>query len=69
MTVEVATAAGHEAILEGRRATVVQERRAAADTDEARHLELATGADIDELEVRPDGEFDFTLRKGWTQYS
>ncbi len=32
-------------------------------------IDLALVGVIDELEVRPDGEFDFTLRKGWTQYS
>jgi ethanolamine utilization protein EutN len=24
---------------------------------------------VDELEVRPDGDFDFTLKKGWTSYT
>ena len=32
-------------------------------------IDLALVGVIDELEVRPDGEFDFTLRKGWVQYS
>jgi ethanolamine utilization protein EutN len=32
-------------------------------------IDLALVGVIDELEVRPDGEFDFTLRKGWTQFS
>ncbi len=32
-------------------------------------IDLALVGIIDELEVRPDGEFDFTLRKGWRQYS
>jgi ethanolamine utilization protein EutN len=32
-------------------------------------IDLALVGVINELEVRPDGEFDFTLRKGWTQYS
>ena len=32
-------------------------------------IDLALVGVIDELEVRPDGDFDFTLRKGWTQYS
>ena len=24
---------------------------------------------VDELEVKPDGEFDFTLKPGWVKYS
>src|SRR5512143_345783 len=32
-------------------------------------IDLALVGIIDEMEVRPDGEFDFTLRKGRTQYS
>ncbi len=32
-------------------------------------IDLALVGVIDELEVRPDGEFDYTLRKGWAQYS
>jgi len=28
-------------------------------------IDLALVGVIDELEVRPDGEFDFTLREGW----
>jgi len=24
---------------------------------------------VDELEVRPDGDFDFTLKPGWVQYT
>ncbi len=32
-------------------------------------IDLALVGVIDELEVRPDGEFDYTLRKGWTRYS
>ncbi len=24
---------------------------------------------VDELEVRPDGEFDFTLKSGWVHYT
>lgn len=32
-------------------------------------IDLALVGVIDELEVRPDGEFDFTLRKGWAQYT
>ena len=32
-------------------------------------IDLALVGVIDELQVRPDGEFDLTLRKGWAQYS
>ena len=32
-------------------------------------IDLALVGVIDELVVRPDGDFDFTLRKGWAQYS
>ncbi len=32
-------------------------------------IDLALVGVIDELEVRPDGELDYTLRKGWAQYS
>ncbi len=32
-------------------------------------IDLALVGVIDELVIRPDGEFDFTLRKGWAQYT
>ncbi len=32
-------------------------------------IDLALVGVIDELDVRPDGDFDFTLRKGWAQYT
>jgi ethanolamine utilization protein EutN len=32
-------------------------------------IDLALVGIVDELNLRPDGEFDFTLKKGWTQYS
>jgi ethanolamine utilization protein EutN len=32
-------------------------------------VDLALVGIVDELEVRPDGEFDFTLNPGWTNYS
>lgn len=31
-------------------------------------VDLALVGVVDELEVRPDGEFDFTLRKGWNRF-
>jgi ethanolamine utilization protein EutN len=32
-------------------------------------VDLALVGIVDELEVRPDGEFDFTLKKGVTKYT
>ncbi len=32
-------------------------------------VDLALVGVVDDLDIRPDGEFDFTLRKGWTQFS
>jgi len=32
-------------------------------------VDLALVGIVDELEVRPDGDFDYTLRKGWVQYT
>jgi ethanolamine utilization protein EutN len=32
-------------------------------------IDLALVGIVDELEVRPDGEFDFTMRSGWNPYS
>ena len=32
-------------------------------------IDLALVGVVDDLDVRPDGEFDITLKKGWTQYS
>lgn len=32
-------------------------------------IDLALVGIVDELEIRPDGEFDFTLKPGWTQYT
>ncbi len=32
-------------------------------------VDLALVGIVDELEVRPDGEFDFTLKPGWVQYT
>ncbi len=32
-------------------------------------IDLALVGIVDDLDVRPDGEFDFTLRKGWNQFS
>jgi ethanolamine utilization protein EutN len=32
-------------------------------------VDLALVGVVDELEVRPDGEFDLTLRRGWQKFS
>jgi ethanolamine utilization protein EutN len=32
-------------------------------------IDLALVGIVDELNVRPDGDFDFTLKPGWVQYS
>jgi len=32
-------------------------------------VDLALVGVVDDLEVRPDGEFDFSLRKGWNQFT
>jgi ethanolamine utilization protein EutN len=32
-------------------------------------VDLALVGIVDELELRPDGEFDFTLKPGWTAYT
>jgi len=32
-------------------------------------IDLATVGIVDELEVRPDGEFDFIMRRGWQKFT
>jgi len=32
-------------------------------------IDLALVGVVDELNVRPDGEFDVTMRRGWNQYT
>jgi ethanolamine utilization protein EutN len=32
-------------------------------------VDLALVGIVDDLEVRPDGEFDFTLKRGWNQFT
>ncbi len=32
-------------------------------------VDLALVGIVDELEVKPDGEFDFTLKRGWNTYT
>ena len=50
---------------------MVRSREAALAMPEIKFvpIDLALVGVVDELEVRPDSEFDFSLRKGWNQYS
>jgi ethanolamine utilization protein EutN len=32
-------------------------------------IDLALVGIVDDLDVRPDGEFDFTLKRGWQKFS
>lgn len=50
---------------------MVRSREAALALKEHKFVpvDLALIGIVDELVVRPDGEFDFKLRKGWTKYT
>ncbi len=50
---------------------MVRSREAALAMTDIRFVpvDLALVGIIDELVVRPDNEFDFTLKKGWTRYT
>ena len=50
---------------------MVRSREAALAMPEIQFVpvDLALVGIVDDLEVRPDGEFDFTLKKGWARYS
>ena len=50
---------------------MVRSREAALAMPDVRFVpvDLALVGVVDELGVRPDGEFDFTLKKGWTHYT
>jgi len=50
---------------------MVRSREAALAMPEVKFVpvDLALVGVVDELAVRPDGELDVTLRKGWTKYS
>ena len=50
---------------------MVRSREAALAMPEVKFVpvDLALVGIVDDLEVRPDGEFDFTLRPGWQQFS
>ncbi len=50
---------------------MVRSREAALAMPEIKFVpvDLALVGIVDELDVRPDGEFDFTLKPGWTRYT
>lgn len=50
---------------------MVRSREAALSMPQIKFVpvDLALVGIVDELEVRPDGEYDFTLKAGWTSYS
>jgi microcompartment protein CcmK/EutM len=50
---------------------MVRSREAALAMQEIKFVpvDLALVGIVDELEVRPDGDFDFTLKTGWTSYT
>jgi ethanolamine utilization protein EutN len=50
---------------------MVRSREAALAMPEVKFvpIDLALVGIVDELDIRPDGEFDFTLKPGWTQYT
>jgi ethanolamine utilization protein EutN len=56
---------------EGDLCVMVRSREAALAMRDVKFvaIDLALVGIVDELVVRPDGEFDFTLKKGWVQYS
>ena len=50
---------------------IVRSREAALAMPQVKFVpvDLALVGIVDELDVRPDGEFDFTLKPGWTSYT
>ena len=50
---------------------MVRSREAALAMREIKFVpvDLALVGIVDELQVRPDGEFDFTFKPGWSQYT
>jgi ethanolamine utilization protein EutN len=56
---------------EGDLCVMVRSREAALALPDSKFvpIDLALIGLVDELEMRPDGEFDFTLRAGTTKYS
>ncbi|MGA2490166.1 MAG: EutN/CcmL family microcompartment protein [Anaerolineales bacterium] len=50
---------------------MVRSREAALAMPEVKFvpIDLALVGIVDELDVHPDGEFDFTLKRGWQRFS
>ncbi len=50
---------------------MVRSREAALAMPEIKFVpvDLALVGIVDELDIRPDGEFDYTLKPGWTAYT
>lgn len=50
---------------------MVRSREAALSLPQVKFVpvDLALVGIVDELVVKPDGEFDFTLKPGWTKYT
>ena len=50
---------------------MVRSREAALAMPEIKFvpIDLALVGVVDELEVRPDGEFDFTMKRGWNAFT
>lgn len=50
---------------------MVRSREAALAMPEVKFVpvDLALVGIVDDLEVRPDGEFDFILKRGWNQFA
>jgi len=56
---------------EGDLCVMVRSREAALAMPDVKFvpIDLALVGLVDDLDVRPDGSFDITLRRGWQQYS
>lgn len=56
---------------EGDLCVMVRSREAALAMPQVKFvpIDLALVGIVDELDVRPDGEFGFTLKPGWTRFS
>jgi ethanolamine utilization protein EutN len=50
---------------------MVRSREAALAMPEVKFvpIDLALVGIVDDLDIHPDGEFDFTLKRGWQQFS
>ena len=68
-TLQVAADVVHAGV--GDLCVMVRSREAALAMTDVKFvpIDLALVGIVDELEVRPDGNFDFVLKKGWTAYT